>query len=267
MSHGAMFGLLQRKELIRALVSREMKARYKGSALGLLWSVLTPLFMAVIYAFFFRLLAGRAANTSSIIVGVFAWQFTANCFQNGMMCVSGNANLVKKVSFPRLILPLAVCLAALVDYLISLGVQFAVVGAITRGDCFSFRLLWLPVILGYHAFVCFGVAMLLAASNVYWRDTQHLVGVLLSALFFLSPAMYDLSFLQNLAGSGPAWVMDVYLLNPLAGIFTAYRYAFLPDTVLPCSPYFLIGLIWPLVFTPMAALAFRRLQRNFADFV
>ena len=71
-----MISLLHRKELIRALVSREMKARYKGSALGLLWSVLTPLFMAVIYAFFFRLLAGRAANTSSIIVGVFAWQFT-----------------------------------------------------------------------------------------------------------------------------------------------------------------------------------------------
>jgi ABC-type polysaccharide/polyol phosphate export permease len=244
-----------------------MKARYKGSALGLLWSVLTPLFMAVIYAFFFRLLAGRAANTSSIIVGVFAWQFTANCFQNGMMCVTGNGNLVKKVSFPRAILPLAVTIAALIDYLISLGIQFAVVGAQTHGACFTPRLLLLPLVLAYHAYLCFGVAMLLASANVYWRDTQHLIGVLISALFFLSPAMYDLSFLQALAGDANAWVMQVYLLNPLAGIFTGYRYAFLPGTELPDSPFFLAGLLWPLVFTPLAGLAFRRLQRNFADYV
>lgn len=267
MSPTEMISLLHRKELIRALVSREMKARYKGSALGLLWSVLTPLFMAVIYAFFFRLLAGRAANTSSIIVGVFAWQFTANCFQNGMMCVTGNGNLVKKVNFPRVILPLAVTLAALIDYLISLGVQFAVVGTLTHAACFTPRLLILPFVLVYHAFVCFGVAMLLASANVYWRDTQHLVGVLISALFFLSPAMYDLSFLTALAGKANPWVLDVYLLNPLAGIFTGYRYAFLPGTTLPSSPCFVVGLLWPLLFTPLAALAFRRLQRNFADYV
>ncbi len=264
-----MLAVLARRELISALVGREMKARYKGSALGVLWSLLTPLFMAAIYAFFFRLLSGRAANTESIIVGVFAWQFTSNSVHQGMGCVTGNGNLVKKVAFPRVILPLAVTLAAGIDYLISLVVQFGVVGALLwmRHGFFGPQILLLPLIFLWHAWFNFGLAMLLGSLNVYFRDTQHLVGVLLSALFFLSPGMYDLGFVERLAVDMHPRVLDVYLLNPLAGLFTAYRVAFLPGSAWPASPFIWIGLAWPLLFTPLAAIAFRRLQRNFADFV
>lgn len=263
-----MASLLARKELIQALVGREMKARYKGSSLGVLWSVLTPLFMAAIYAFFFRLLAGRAANPASIIVGVFAWQFTANCVHAGMACISGNANLVKRVSFPRLILPVSVTIAGLIDYLISLLVQVVVVGVLLtlQNQAFSWNLIWLPVFLLWHAWLNVGIAMLLGAMNVYFRDTQHLVGVFLSALFFLSPAMYDLGFVERMAEGRP-WLMNVYMLNPLAGIFTGYRLAFLPDTIWPNHFWTWIGLSIPLVLTPVAALIFRRLQKDFADYV
>lgn len=258
-----------RRELVSALVGREMKARYKGSSLGLLWSLLTPLFMAAIYAFFFRLLSGRAANTESIIVGVFAWQFTANSVHQGMACVTGNANLVKKVSFTRILLPLSVTVAAGTDYLISLVVQVCVVGALLwmKGAFFGASLVWLPLVFGLHAFLNFGLAALLGALNVYFRDTQHLVGVLLSALFFLSPAMYDLGFVDRMASDLNPLVLDLYLLNPLAGLFTGYRFAFLPDTVWPPSPMIWAGLAWPLLFTPFAVWLFRRLQRNFADHV
>ncbi len=268
MSRG-MKGVFARRELIRALVGREMKSRYKGSALGLLWSLLTPLFMAVIYAFFFRLLSGRAANTSSIIVGVFAWQFTANSTQQGLYCISGNGNLVKKVAFPRVILPMAVTVAAGIDYLISLVVQFVLVGVLLwrGGEMLGPHLAILPLVFLAHAWFNFGLATLMGALNVYFRDTQHLVGVGLSALFFLSPGMYDLGFVDALAGEMHPWVMNVYLLNPLAGLFTAYRWAFLPGTVWPDTPFVWIGLAWPLLFTPLCGLLFRRLQRNFADYV
>ena len=264
-----MLGVFARRELVRALVGREMKARYKGSALGLLWSLLTPLFMAVIYAFFFRLISGRAANTSSIIVGVFAWQFTANAVHQGLVCVSANGNLVKKVAFPRVILPMAVTVASGIDYLISLLVQFGLVGFLLwrQGEFFGVNILILPLVFLWHAGFNFGLAMLLGSLNVYFRDTQHLVGVGLSALFFLSPGMYDLGFMERLAGEMHPWVMDIYMLNPLAGLFTAYRWAFLPGTVWPESPFIWIGLAWPLLFTPLAGLLFRRLQRNFADHV
>lgn len=264
-----MRSLIARRELIHALVSREMKARYKGSSLGVLWSLLTPLFMAAIYAFFFRLISGRAANTSSIIVGVFAWQFTANSIQQGMGCISNNGNLVKKVSFPRVILPVSVISAAGVDYLISLLVQIGVVGFLLwqGGEFFTLQLLILPVILLFHAWFNLGLAMLLGSMNVYYRDTQHFVGVALSALFFLSPAMYDLSFVNRLAGDMHPLLMKVYLLNPLAGIFTAYRWAFLPGSVFPADPWMWVGLGWPLPFTLLAALIFKKAQRNFADYV
>lgn len=264
-----MLGIFARRELVRALVGREMKARYKGSALGVLWSVLTPLFMAVIYAFFFRLISGRAANTESIIVGVFAWQFTANAVHQGLVCVTGNGNLVKKVAFPRVILPAAVTLASAVDYLISLLVQFAVVGALLwwRGAFFHWNVAILPLVLFWHAWFNFGLAMLLGALNVNFRDTQHLVGVGLSALFFLSPGMYDLGFVERMAGDLHGWVLDIYMLNPLCGLFTAYRWAFLPGSPWPDSPFIWFGLAWPLLFTPLTGLLYRRLQRNFADHV
>jgi ABC-type polysaccharide/polyol phosphate export permease len=108
---------------------------------------------------------------------------------------------------------------------------------------------------------------MLGSLNVYFRDTQHLVGVGLSALFFLSPGMYDLSFVERLGGDVAPWVMNVYLLNPLAGLFTAYRWAFLPGTVWPDNPFIWIGLAWPVLFLLLSAGVFRRLQRNFADYV
>lgn len=258
-----------RRELIRALVGREMKARYKGSSLGVLWSLLTPLFMAGIYAFFFRLISGRAANTSSIIVGVFAWQFTANAVQQGLGSITNNGNLVKKVAFPRVLLPMATTVAAGMDYLISLLVQVGIVGVFLwrGGEFFGSTLAILPLVFLWHAWLNFGFALLLGSINVYFRDTQHFVGVGLSALFFLSPGMYDLTMVNRLAGEFRPWVLDVYLLNPLAGLFTAYRWAFLPGTPWPDHPNIWIGLAWPIVFTPLAALLFRRLQRNFADHV
>ncbi len=257
-----------RRELISALVGREMKARYKGSALGLLWSLLTPLFMAGIYAFFFRLLSGRAANTQSILVGVFAWQFTANCVHQGLTCITGNGNLIKKVAFSRVILPVAVTTAAGIDYLISLVIQLGIVGFLLwrEGTMFGLTLFALPAVFALHALLNLGFALFLGALNVYFRDTQHLVGVALSALFFLSPAMYDLGFIERMAGDLPPRVLDLYLLNPLAGILTLYRGAFLA-TPPPVSPFFWTGLALPLLLTPLAWAFFRRMQRNFADHV
>jgi ABC-type polysaccharide/polyol phosphate export permease len=246
-----------------------MKARYKGSALGVLWSLLTPLFMAGIYAFFFRLLAGRAANTASIIVGVFAWQYTANSIQQGMGCVTNNGNLVKKVAFPRVILPLATTAAAGVDYVISLVVQLGIVFVMLAQSeqTFGLTLLALPVIFLLQSVFNLSLAMLLGAMNVYFRDTRHLVGVLLSAFFFLSPAMYDLGFLETFAADMEPWITHVYSLNPLAGLFTAYRWAFLPDAPFPQGAWLMAGMLWPCLLFPLALLIYKRAQRNFADFV
>ncbi|HEY8240890.1 MAG TPA: ABC transporter permease, partial [Kiritimatiellia bacterium] len=115
--------LRERRELVRNLVTRELKIRYRGSVLGFLWTLLIPLFMAGIYVVFLRMIAGRGVPIADIIIGVFAWQFTVQCVNGGLNAITGNVNLVKKVYFPRVILVVAQVIANTANYLLSLAVQ------------------------------------------------------------------------------------------------------------------------------------------------
>lgn len=255
-----------RRELVRNLVGRELKSRYKGSVLGFLWALLTPLLMSAVYVGFLRLLAGRGVALESILIGVFGWQFTAQSVHGGMNCITGNANLVKKVAFPRIILPVAVTAANLIGYLLSLAVQMVLVGILLvhRGEFYPALALALPLVILAHTVFNYGLALLLGSANTYFRDTQHLVGVALSAWFFLSPVMYDLAWVARFAAERP-WLEAVYLLNPVAAVLTLYRVLLLPDALMPAGPWIWIGALWPVVLAPLAVVFFRRTQRNFAD--
>lgn len=255
-------------ELLANLIGRELKARYKGSALGFLWALLTPLFMAAIYVFFLRLLAGRGVPVEEVIIGVFAWTFTAQSVQGGLTAITGHANLVKKVAFRRALLPTATTAANAVNYLLSLVVQFLVVGWLLarQGSFFSAWTVALPAVFVVHAVLNLALALLLSAANVYFRDTQHLVGVGLSAWFFVSPVMYNLALLERWSAARP-WLVRLYALNPLAPILTAYRAALLPGAAFPWNGWMLTGLVLPWALLLVAAAVFRRAQRNFADWL
>jgi ABC-type polysaccharide/polyol phosphate export permease len=260
--------IFQRRELWWNLTTRELKQRYKGSLLGFLWSVLTPLFMAFIYVFFLRMLAGRGISMEEIIIGVFAWQFTTQSVSGGMTCVTGNGNLVKKVFFPREILPLALVTANTISYLLSLLIQFPILAFLLshRGAHFS---AWAPLTLFWilwQTLLNLGLAMITGAANTYFRDTQHLVGVLLSAWFFLSPVMYSIEFAQRIAAQWPM-AASLLMVNPMAVILTGYRAAILPNATLSFTPSVWAGFL----VTPVLCLAgiwmYQKLQKNFADFL
>lgn len=254
-------------ELLGALVARELKGRYKGSVFGFLWAVLVPLFMAAIYVVFLRLLVGRAIAIESVIVGVFAWQYTAQCVQAGMVSVTGNANLVKKVFFPRALLPLSATLAQLVNYLLSLAVQFAVLTVLAARDGGGgpgAALAALPAAVAWQTLLNLGLALALSAAHVHFRDTQHLVGVLLSAWFFVSPVMYDMEAVAALAG-GRAWVATAMWWNPMTALLTAARACALRSVVFPWTAPAAIGLAMPPIALAAGAWIFHRAQRHFAD--
>ena len=257
--------MLQHREMLTNLVSRELKSRYKSSVLGFLWSLLTPLFMAIIYVFFLRLLA-RGVPLESIIIGVFAWQFTAQAVNEGLNAITSNGNLVKKVFFPRVILPTASTLANLVNYLLSLTVQFVLVGILlyTHGEHMAWTTLLVPLVVVYHTLFLLAISYFLSAANVYFRDAQHLVGVLLSAWFFASPAMYDVSMVQQVSAGYP-WIYKLYMLNPMAVIITAYRALIMPNVGFPVFWTVWIGAAIPLVMLVASYFVFQRAQRNFAD--
>jgi ABC-type polysaccharide/polyol phosphate export permease len=255
----------ERRELLWNLTARELKQRYKGSALGFLWSVLTPLFMAAIYMVFLRLLA-RGVPLADILIGVFAWQYTTQCVLGGMTCVTGNANLVKKVFFPREILPLSQVAANGMGYLLSLLVQFPVLAFLLWRGGAHFAAAW-PLFLFWMLWQTtfnLGLAMLVGALNVNFRDTQHLVGVLLSAWFFLSPVMYNMDFARNLGAAWP-WAVDLLYANPMAVIINGYRAALLPFSNPGFPPAAWVGFALVPVVLVSGAAVYRGLQRNFAD--
>jgi ABC-type polysaccharide/polyol phosphate export permease len=260
--------VLERRDLVANLVARELKIRYRGSVLGFLWTVLIPLFMAGIYVVFLQVLAGGSIPVASIIVGVFAWQFTVQAVNSGMGAITHNANLVKKVAFPRVVLPLASTLAALVNYLLSLVVQFPLVAILlaAAGTMLSPQILALPAVLALHFAFNLALALLLAAANVYFRDTQHLVNVGLSAWFFISPVMYDLSFVERMAGRLPH-VSSLYMLNPMATIVTAYRAICLPGDVMPEAWALAACAILTVGLLGLAVWVFQRSQKDFADWL
>ena len=256
-------------DLIWNLVARDLKIRYRGSILGFLWTILNPLFMAVIYIVFLRLLVGRGVaiiQNEDIIIGVFAWQFTMQCVNSGMNCVTGNASLVKKVYFPRIILPLAVNLSALVNFLLTLMVQWVLVAILLmmKGTFLETATLWVPLMSLYHLLFNFSLALLVAAANVYFRDTQHIVNLLMSAWFFMSPVMYPLALVETVARAHP-WIARVYLLNPMTVIITGYRAMQVPADSFPWTAASVAGLLAPLVIMWIAYVVFQRAQRYFSD--
>ena len=171
------------------------------------------------------------------------------------------------MTIPPTVLPVATTAANLVNYLLSLIVQVILVGVLlyARGQGYAATAWLVPAVILAQTALNLALALLLGAANTYFRDTTHLVGIALSAWFFVSPVMYDLEFVRRFAESRP-WLEPLYLLNPLAPLLTAYRALLLPGTAFPAdSACAWAGLLLPLALLPAAAWTFRRAQRNFAD--
>ncbi len=246
------------RELLLILVQRNIKIRYKRSALGFLWTLLNPIFLILIYAVFLRILRfydpANALFLPMLVVGIIAWQFLAMCLGDSLHAVLGNANLVKKTAFPRLILPLSMVLANLFNFLCSLPIvalYILLVGAPTAHG-------WLlPLVVLTQTALCLGLSLLLSAANVLFRDTEHLLGVGLLAWFFMSPIIYPFSQV-------PAAFQRLAMLNPMAGIVVGYRAVFI-DAGIP-APRLLavsLGVSWLVLVLGLSV--FQRLQRGFGD--
>lgn len=260
--------IINYRELFINLVKRELKSRYKDSTLGFLWSILNPLFLAIIYMVFLRLLVGRGVPTEDIIIGVFAWQFTAQSISGGMTCITGNSTLIKKVYFPRIVLPLSVVAGNLINYILTLFVQLflLIIILIWKGSMISIGFIALPVVILYQTIFIIGLVLLVASANVYFRDIQHIVNLLLTAWFFMTPAIYNLSFIQPILERLPL-LGNLYFLNPMASVITGYRFLLLPESTFFWSWGAIVGLAWPVVILFVAYRVFQHSQRNFSDLV
>jgi lipopolysaccharide transport system permease protein len=253
---------LKRRELVVNLAVRTLKVRYKNSALGFLWTLINPLLMMLIYWVFISILAKVPTKMPVLLVGVIFWQFVVMCTGDAAGAVAGHANLVKKVYFPRVLMPFSMCLANLVNYLLSLAVLLVLVVVISMSTGFPVDLAWLwllPVALVLQFALVFGIALIVSALNVYFKDIEHITSVLLMALFFMSPILYEFDRV-------PKWISTWYLLNPFASLATLIRRAFLGvNTPWPAEWTFVPSLALSLVVLGFGLWLFSRLEPHFAD--
>ena len=272
--------LAQHRDLVHMLVARNLKIRYKGSALGFLWSLLTPLAMIAIYAVFAGVLGMRrellGLSGASfdylpfLVTGIVAWQFTSGVFGDSLHAIAGNSNLVKKVFFPRIILPVSTVLANGVNFLLTFAVLLVYLAA-ADALRLSWSSLWIVPALALQLALCLGIAMLVATLQVFFRDTEHIVGLLMLAWFFTTPIMYEAS-LQTTAlarfGWFPKGLYGLVYLNPMSGILALYRRAlmgmdFTPQGIDPAWLLLSVATIAGLFLAGRAAL--RIGDRRFGD--
>lgn len=220
------------RELLGILVGRNLKIRYKRSVLGFLWTLLNPLLFIVIYATFLKLLKCYEADNPfflpGLVTGVIVWQFLAMSLGDALYAVLGNANLVSKTSFPRIILPLASVTADLVNLLLSLAILFVYLLILRGAELvpIDFRYVGLlPVVIFTQVALCLGLSMILSCMNVFFRDTEHLLGVIMLAWFFLTPIIYTFERI-------PAAYQRLAFLNPMTGVAVAYRSAMMGASIM-----------------------------------
>jgi lipopolysaccharide transport system permease protein len=264
---------LKRRELVVNLAVRTLKVRYKNSALGFLWTLINPLLMMLIYAFFIMILAGHRGlgelDIRVLLVGVIFWQFVVMCTGDAGGVIAGHANLVKKVYFPRVLMPFSMCVANLVNYLLSLVVLLVLVVVISlvssNPDVYlDPTWLWLlPLALVLQFALVLGIALIVSALNVYFRDIEHITSVVLMALFFMSPILYKADLVRDYSAGLARW----YMLNPFASIVTLMRRAFLGASVeaWPVEWTFIPSLALSLVVLAFGLWLFSRLEPHFAD--
>ena len=222
-----LYRLLQHRELIYNLVVRELKARYKNSALGFLWSLLNPLGMMLVFTVVFTVMMPNNQISKYpifLLCGLLPWDYFNAGVMGGISSVVGNSNLVKKVFFPREVLPIASVLANLVNFLLALLVLFGVL-IVFRARVSPW--LWLlPLVILIETGFIMGVVLILSTLNVFYRDTMMVMDVVMRAWFFLTPVIYPIEILPHnyhILGITVDLHRLMYILNPMASLVATFR--------------------------------------------
>ena len=214
------------RELIYNLVIRDLKVRYRSSLLGLVWSWLNPLLMMLVFSFVFNVMQNAAIPNYHILVlsAVLPWNYFAGAVMGGIHSIVGNGHLIKKVYFPREVLPIANVLSNLVNYLIALPVLFIL--AMVSGAHLNGWALLLPVPILIQTIFSLGIVLVLCTLEVFYRDTHMLMDVGILAWFFLTPIFYPMSQFPSeahLLGFAFNPQRLLFWFNPMASIINTYQ--------------------------------------------
>lgn len=250
------------RELLFILAWRDLKVRYKQTVVGIIWIVMQPLLMTVIFTIFLGSLArvpsaGQVPYAIFVYAGLVLWTFFSGAISVGGQSLLGNSQLITKIYFPRLIIPCAVIVGRLIDLCISLAL-LAILMVCYRVPI-TWSILFLPIPLALTILLALGFSMLTAALNIKYRDVGIALPMLIQLWMFTSPVLYDVSLV-------PSRWQRIYALNPLVGILQNFR-----ASLFGGIPFDWLALAIAVFITfsllVYSAYAFRRADKSFADLV
>ena len=249
--------LYKYREFLKTNVNKDIRGKYKGSFLGVLWSFINPLLSVLVYAIVFSQIMRFDIDNYVIylITGVLPWTFFTSSINMGMTSILYNASIIKKVYFPRSILPISSVSSCLVNFLISCLVILVFV--LFSGIGITIHLLWLPLIALVQYFLCLGIVFFLSAVEIFVRDLEHIINFVLSMAFYVTPILYK-------AEQVPKNLRFILKLNPMAYIIDAYRDIFYYGVMPDISSLLLVFLV-SIIVMMLGYKVFERLQRGFAE--
>jgi len=245
------------RELLKTNVKKEIRGRYKNSILGVMWSFLNPLLQLAVYAVIFgALLAGGDPTYHIYIcVALIPWTYFTTAVSQSAFTIVGNGDILKKVYFPREILPISVATSGAVNFIISTLIILAFV--IFSGIGLSKYVLLYPFILLIQYILILGIGFIVSAITVYVRDLEHIIGIILMVAFYGTPIIYKLEQL-------PPELQTIMKLNPMTHIIDAYRDIFYNQTM-PNMKILLMLLAGSIILTIIGYFIFKKLQKGFAE--
>ncbi len=249
------------RDLIVILTTRDVKLRYKQTALGVVWVILQPLVAALIFAVIF----GRYAKLPSsglpylpfVFAGMLPWNLFAGALQRAGNSLISDSKLISKVYFPRMAIPVASSIAVLVDFFVALVVMLVLLPL--YGIPFSLNLLLLPFLLALTLVLAIGVSLFLSALNVYYRDFMYALPFVIQVWMYASPVVYSADLI-------PGPLHSVFAVNPMVGVIDGFRWALLGLGDFPALSL-LISVVLGAILFVLGALVFQRVERNFADVI
>ncbi len=249
--------LYKYKELLRSNTKKEVRGKYKNSFLGVLWSFLNPLLQIMVYAIVFPYILKNNQEHYVVFLccGIIPWNFFATAITRSSSTMIENGNIVKKVYFPREILPISIVTSETINFLISTVI--IIVFLLFDGIALTKYILFYPLILLVQYILILTISLIVSSVTVYVRDLQHLITVALQLFFYATPIVYA----SNLIPEEVAWVLN---LNPMTYVINGYRDIFLNQTI-PDIKMLMILLGVLLVACVIAYGIFHKLQKGFAE--
>ena len=246
------------REMIVGLVRRDLRGRYKGSVLGFLWTFVNPLLQLVVYTMVFSVIMKNGIEKYYIylFVGLVPWIFFGTSVTGGANSILSFKDMVKKIYFPREVLPISVVTSGFINMLFCFIVIFAAL-FISGIGINPVALLFLPIIMIVEYFLALGFALLSSALTVYFRDLEYILGIITMAWMYLTPVMYP----ETMVPENLLWILKV---NPMTSVIMAYR-DILYYKQIPQLETLLQALIVGIVFCILGHFVFCKLQKGFVE--